>query len=277
MRHPEGAVILHGHQVVGGAPVAQTADIDGGLGILGDIRCAAAQLRCLGFHEGQQLRRPRLLAEYLAQQGDGAAEVVAEHTVHAGAQSDHRHAGLLLQGVRLVRVLVLGDDDIRRAGEDLLRLRRLCVGAAHTAGGQRGEGVAVDHHIGACHAVEHLGTLAERGVVDVLHAAQQAHVAHIAVQPQSARADAHHPLIAAGRQLQLTADHVGDCHRLRCVAGVVRRGLLAAAEQGQRHHQRQHKGKKSILHRRPLLSDIFFRLSSPRVPARRISPVPSPV
>ena len=88
---------------------------------------------------------------------------------------------LLLQGFGLICVLILGDNDIRRTGQDLLRLRRLSVGAAHAAGGQGGEGIAVHHHIGTRHTVEHLGTLLQRGVVDVLHTAQQAHVTHIAV------------------------------------------------------------------------------------------------
>ena len=167
--------------MVGGAPVAQPADVHRRLAVLGDTRRPGLNVRGLRADKGQQLRSAGLLAEHLTQQGDGAAEILAEHAVHAGPQGDDRHTHLLLQGFGLICVLILGDNDIRRTGQDLLRLRRLGVGAAHAAGGQGGEGIAVHHHIGPRHTVEHLGTLLQRGVVDVLHAAQQAHVAHIAV------------------------------------------------------------------------------------------------
>ena len=87
---------------------------------------------------------------------------VIDELFHKGAEVIYdRHTDLLLQSVCLLHILVFGDNDVRRAGEDFLRLCRLCVGAAYAAGGQGGKGVAVGEHIGSCHAVEHFGPLGQ--------------------------------------------------------------------------------------------------------------------
>ena len=95
--------------------------------------------------------------------------------------------------------------------------------------------------------------------------------------PQRACADAHHPLVAARHDLHLAADHIRYRHGFRCVICAILRGLLAAAEQRQGHHQRQHQGKNSLsIHLRLLLSVFSVRRSPPRAPAHRIYPTLSP-
>ena len=181
--HSEGSVALGGHQVVGGAPVAKTADVGAGPVVIGRTGGAAGDLRRLGLNERDQRLSAILPAKQLAQQTERAGEGFGEHAVHTGPQGDDGHAHLLLEGISLLHVLVLGDDDVRLAGEDLLRLGGLRVGPADAAGGQGGEHVAVGQHVGPGHGVKHLGPVIQCGVVDVLDAAQQRRVADVAVHP----------------------------------------------------------------------------------------------
>ena len=260
--HAERGVALGSHQMVRGAPVAQPADVHAGPVLVRHTGSAAGELRSLAVDEGDELLCPLLPSEQLTQQLQGGPEGIVKYAVGAGAGGDDRYAHLLLQGVGLLHVLVLGDDDVWLAGEDLLRLRRLGVGAAHAAGGQLGEHVAVGHHVGPRHVVKHLGPLRERGVVNVLHAAQQRHIAHVAVHPQGPCADAHHTLIAVGDDSDLAADHIGDgngavCALIRLRVGRGVRRLAAAAHEAQRHHHgQQQRGPSFSVHMGSSLSHL---------------------
>lgn len=70
------------------------------------------------------------LAEDLTEQGHALAECVVENAVRAGLERHDGHAELLLKGVLFLNILVFGDNNIGIAGENLLGLRRLSVGAA---------------------------------------------------------------------------------------------------------------------------------------------------
>ena len=256
--------------MVGGTPVAQTADIDAGPVGFRHIGGTPGDLRRLGLDEGDQLLGTACAVEHLPQQAQGAGERLGEHAVGAGTQGDDGHTHLLLESVGLLYILILRDDDIRLAGEDLLRLGRLCGGAAYAAGGQGGEHVAIGQHIGTRHGVKHLGTLRQRGVVDILHTAQQRGVGNVAVHPQGTCADAHYTLVAAGGNGDLAADHVGNGDGLRLLGVILLHVvlLLAAAEQRQRHDQRQNQcGQLFQVHRKLLLILFCDAQIIPEIPA----------
>ena len=254
------------------APVAETADINGGLVLFGDIGGTRFDLGALGGDEADERLCLLALCKDRAEETDAFVESLVKHAVRAGHQRYDRHAELFLQGVRLVGVAVEGDDDIRLAGEDLLRLGALGIRPADAAGGQRREHVAVGEHIGPRDGIEHLRALGERFVVDILHAAEQGYVADVAVEPQRARADAHDALIRARRHGDLPTDEVGngDLRALggrfrrfgRCFRG--RRGLgrgRAARGKRKKHCKREQQRKElSFLHSIFLPKLLSFRL-----------------
>ena len=110
----------------------------------------------------------------------------------------------------LFHILIFGDNDIWVAGKDLLRLCSLCLGASHTAGRQSCKAIAISQHIGSGNRIKHLGALGKGGVVDVLHTAQQAHVADVGIHTQRTRTNADYSLIGARSNGHFTADHIGD-------------------------------------------------------------------
>ena len=192
------------------APVAETADINGGLVLFGDIGGTRFDPGALGGDEADESFCLLALFKDRAEKADAFVESLVKHAVRTAHQRYDRDAELLLQGVGLIRIAVKGDDDIRFAGEDLLRLGALGIRPADAAGGQRREHIAVGEHIGPRDGIEHLRALGERFVVDVLHAAEQGYVADVAVEPQRTRADAHDALIRARRHGDLPADEVGN-------------------------------------------------------------------
>ena len=264
--------------MVGGAPVAQSADVYTGLAVLGDISSSGGDFRRFLLNEFHQRRGLLLLREDLAQQLHGAGESVVKYALGAGLQGNDRHTQLLLKGILLLHILELGNDDIGAAGKDFFRFRGLCHGAAHAAGRQSAEHIAVGKHIGTGNGVKHLGPLLKRGVVDILHAAQQVHVTDVAVHSQCARADADHFLIAAGNDGHFPADHVGNGNfrafrrsgsGLRGGSGYGRFGgfgfrcfFTAAGCQRQQHHTgKQQRQDFLSLHCGILLKSLFHFLS----------------
>ena len=246
------------------APVAETADINGGLVFFGDIGGTRFDPGALGGDEADESFCLLALFKDRAEKADAFVESLVKHAVRTAHQRHDRDAELLLQGVGLIRIAVKGDDDIRLAGEDLLRLGALGIRPADAAGGQRREHVAVGEHIGPRDGIEHLRALGERFVVDILHAAEQGYVADVAVEPQRARADAHDALIRARLHGDLPADEVGNGdlralgRRFRrfdwCFRGRFRgrRGLgrgRAARGKRKEHCKRKQQGKElSFLH-----------------------------
>ena len=246
------------------APVAETADINGGLVLFGDIGGTRFDPGALGGDEADECLCLLALFKDRAEETDAFVESLVKHAVRPAHQRYDRDAELLLQGVGLIRIAVKGDDDIRLAGEDLLRLGALGIRPADAAGGQRREHIAVGKHIGPRDGIEHLRALGERFVVDILHAAEQGYVADVAVEPQRARADAHDALIRARRHGDLPADEVGNgdlralggrfCRLDWCFRGSFRgRGGLgrgrAARGKRKEHCKREQQGKElSFLH-----------------------------
>ena len=224
--------------MVGGAPVAEAADIDGGLLFLRDIRRAAADLRALGLNEADELFGLFLVPENGAEQAHGTEKALIEDATGAGFQRDDGNTQLLLEGIFLLHVLIFGDHDVRIAGEDLLRFGCLCLRPADTAGRKSGEGLSVSEHVGARDGVKHLGALGQGGVVDILDTAQQTHITDIAVHAQCARADADDALVAARNNRYFTADHVRDGDL------VLGEGCSAECEQTEHQAKRQKDGNE---------------------------------
>ena len=264
--------------MVGGAPVAQSADVYTGLAVLGDISSSGGDFRRFVLNEFYQRRSLFLLPEHLTQQLHGAGESVVKYALGAGLQGNDRDTQLLLKGILLLHILKLGNDDIGAAGKDFFRFRGLGHGAAHTAGGQGAEHIAVSQHIGTGNGVKHLGTLLQRGIIDVLHAAQQVHVTDVAVHSQCARADADHFLITSGGNSDFPADHVGngDLRAFRRSGSGLRGGsgygrfggfgfrcfFTAAGCQRQQHHTgKQQRQDFLSLHCGILLKSLFHVLS----------------
>ena len=231
------------------APVAEPADVNGGFILLGNAGGTRFDLGALGPDEADEQLGLVALFKDRAEQTEALAEALVKHAVRTGHQRHDRHAELFLQGVRLVGVAVEGDDDIRLAGEDLLGLGALGVRPADAAGGQRREHLAVGKHIRPRDRVEHLRPLGERFVFDVLHAAEEGHVADVAVEPQRARADAHDAAVTARRHGDFPADEVGDgdLRAFRRLFGGGRLGRLRgrrfrrSAARGEREDRRQRK------------------------------------
>lgn len=150
--------------MVGGAPVAKAAKIDAGLVPVGDTGGSGGDIGRRGVDKGDQRPGFFLFAEKGAQQGHAVFERVVKDAARTRLQRDHRNAQLLLQGVFFFHVFVFGDHDVRGAGKDLFRFRRLGVGAAYAAGGQLGKDVAKGQNIGPCHGIEISGRFSSVGL-----------------------------------------------------------------------------------------------------------------
>ena len=241
--------------MVGGAPVAQTADVNAGLVFLGDIRGSCGDFSSFCLYIGNQLFGLTFLSKNLTQQLHRTVECLIKDSLGTGLQSNNRHTQLLLERVFLLYILKLRDDDVRAAGQNLFRFRSLCHGAANTAGGQGAEHIAVGQNVGSCHGVKHHRTLGQSGVVNVFHTAQESNIADVGVHSQSTGANADHTLVAAGGDGDLTANHIGngDLCGFGCSSGLGCCGglgcfrlnfgclLLAAGTQGNQHGKRQQK------------------------------------
>ena len=112
---------------------AETADIHGGLVRLGNISGTAGNLGAFVFDEGNKRLSLLLILEDGAKHAHGAEEVLVKYAAGTCLQGDDGHAELLLQGILFLNILILGDDDVRIAGENLLGFGSLGLGAANAA------------------------------------------------------------------------------------------------------------------------------------------------
>ena len=122
--------------MVGGPPVAKTADIYARPLFLTDCCCSVGYLLCLRFNKRNKLISSVGPVQNHSQQIHGLLKGIIKYAVDSGFQRDHRNPQLFLQRILFLHIFVLGNDKIRIAGQDLLGFRRLCVGTAHAAGFQ---------------------------------------------------------------------------------------------------------------------------------------------
>jgi len=197
--------------VVGRSPVAKSADVYSRLVLILYISGAGSDFGGFGINEADKLFGFLFIAEDGAEHCHRVFECVVKHTVGPGIERDHRHAELLLKCVLLVDILVLGDNDVRVAGEYFFGFRRLCVRSTDAAGGQGAEGAAERENIRTGNGIKHLGAFIKRGVVDILDTAQQRHITDVAVHSQRTRADAGNTFITAGDNGYFAAYHICNC------------------------------------------------------------------
>ena len=157
--------------MVGRSPVAKSADVYSRPVLILYISGAGSDFGGFGINEADKLFGLFFIAEDGAEHCHRVFECVVKHTVGPGLERDHRHAELLLKCILLVDILILGDNDIRVAGEYFFGFRSLCIRTTDAAGGQSAEGVAESKNIRTGNGIKHLGALIKRSVVDILDTA----------------------------------------------------------------------------------------------------------